>query len=311
MSSIVPIIVGPTGVGKTALSVLLAEHFPVEIVSADSRQIYKYMDIGTAKPDKSILKKIPHHFIDILEPNAYYSAGLFAKEARDVIQDILKRKNLPLVVGGSGLYIRALVDGIFESELRDEEMRRLLDEETEQYGLPAMYRRLQRIDPEYAGKISSTDQKRILRALEVWRLSGRKFSELQKETQKAEFEAAFFGLTTDRSLLYTRINQRVDRMLANGLLEEVQRLKEAGYTADLNALNTVGYKEVFAHLNKRLSYDEMVEQIKRNTRRYAKRQLTWFRQDKRIHWMDVHSMNDLERIAEQIVRQIKNYPLNI
>ena len=304
MASVVPIIVGPTAVGKTALSVLLSEHFPLEVVSADSRQIYKYMDIGTAKPDKAILQKIKHHFIDILEPDAYYSAGMFGKDARQVIKEIRDKGILPLVVGGSGLYIRALVDGLFEADLRDEALRRSLKEECGRVGLDRMYERLQKIDAPYAAKISPSDQKRILRALEVWELSGKKISELQKEKTPAEFVPLFFGLTAERPILYERINRRVDEMLKSGLLEEVEKLYDRGYTRGLNALNTVGYKEVFDYLEGKLNYNDMEEHIKRNTRRYAKRQLTWFRQDSRIRWIQVDTASHLDKAAEIISAQL-------
>ena len=303
MSFTVPIIVGPTAVGKTALSVLLSGYFSVEVVSADSRQIYKYMDIGTAKPDKSILEKIPHHFIDILEPDAYYSAGMYGKEARQVIWQIQQHGRIPLVVGGSGLYIRALVDGLFEADLRDDSLRKELADQTKRKGLPAMFEQLKAVDPLYAQKISPGDEKRILRALEVWELSGQRFSDLQKQTRKADFEPRFFGLTADRNILYERINRRVDKMLEQGLLDEVRRLRDAGYTPPLNALNTVGYKEAFAYLDGAISYEEMTEQIKRNSRRYAKRQLTWFRQDERIEWTEINSEKDLQNICREIARR--------
>ncbi len=307
MSFVVPFIIGPTAVGKTTLSILVAERFPVEIVSADSRQIYKYLNIGTAKPDKSILEKVKHHFVNMLEPDVYYSAGMYGKEARQIIRKIRQRGNIPLVVGGSGLYIRALVDGIFEADLRDEDLRRRLREQTKRVGLSAMYYRLQQVDPEYAQKISLTDQKRILRALEVWELSGQKFSELQKHTEKADFEPLFFGLTAERKILYERINHRVDIMLEQGLVEEVRQLKAAGFSPALNALNTVGYKEVFNYLDGRISYDEMAEQIKRHTRRYAKRQFTWFRQDNRVQWIEINREGDLKTSSEKLSAYLKKY----
>ncbi len=274
----------------------------MEIISADSRQIYRYMDIGTAKPDRSFRERVVHHFIDICNPDDYYSAGIFGKQARKIVDEIFSRGALPLVVGGSGFYIKALVDGIFESEVRDEQVRQQLDERVREQGLAALYARLQKVDPEYAAKISPNDRQRILRALEVYEVSGKPFSSFHRQKpEAADFEPVFWGLEMERTALYRRINQRVDEMLAKGLIDEVKSLLQRGYDASLNALNTVGYKEVIAYLQERLSYEEMRELIKRNTRRYAKRQGTWFRADKRIQWYRVETIQDVETLAQTII----------
>jgi tRNA dimethylallyltransferase len=301
----VHIIVGPTAVGKTALSLLIAEKRAVEIISADSRQIYRYMDIGTAKVSPEVRRQVPHHFIDICTPDEYYSAGMFGKQARQTVEEIVRRGKIPLVVGGSGFYIRALVDGIFELDARDESLRRQLEQRLQNEGLSALYRELQKVDPTYAAKISANDRQRILRSLEVFYVTGKPFSAWhEQKPEPAPFEAVFWGLTAERATLYRRINERVLRMLQEGLEEEVRRLLEMGYSPQLNALNTVGYKEVIEYLDGKFSRETMIELIQRNSRRYAKRQLTWFRADSRVHWHEVADTGDLKEIAEKILARL-------
>ncbi len=298
-------IVGPTAVGKTALSVKIAEKTGAEIISADSRQIYKYLDIGTAKVEDHLRQKIPHYLIDIRTPDQYFSAGQFADLAREIIRDIINRGKLPVVVGGSGLYIRALIDGFFSGKVRDESIRRILDEELGAKGLEALYQELMQVDPAYALKISPNDPHRILRALEVYRATGKPFTDWhKKKPAPAFFRPVQFGLTMERSLLYQRINQRVDEMLKFGLIDEVQKILQMGFSKELNALNTVGYKEVIQYINQEISYSEMLELIKRHTRQFAKRQLTWFKKDKRINWLDVSHITDWDAIAEKILKEL-------
>ncbi len=296
-------IVGPTAIGKTFLSERIAEKIRVEIISADSRQIYRYMDIGTAKPEKNFRQKVVHHFIDICDPDDYYSAGIFGREARQTIEKIFTDGDaLPLVVGGSGFYIKALVDGIFELQTRDELVRQKLEKRLEREGVGQLYAFLQQVDPVYAAKISANDRQRILRALEVYLTTGKPFSSFHaKKPQAADFKPVFWGLDTERKILYRRIENRVERMLKQGLIEEVQLLLNKGFRPELNALNTVGYKEVIQYFNRLLTYEQMVELIKRNSRRYAKRQLTWFRADNRINWYDAEKTANLEKLAEKIV----------
>jgi len=305
MSPKVPVIVGPTAAGKTALSLQLADLLNCQIISADSRQIYKYMNIGTAKVETEIQKRIPHHFIDIRDPDSYYSAGMYSKEARIKIDEIQQQNILPVIVGGSGLYIRALVDGIVELNAKDKEVRSELDKELDISGLAALYSELQKIDPAYASKISQNDPQRILRALEVFRVTNIPFSEWQAQKPvSAAIEPFFIGVTSPREVLYQRINNRVDQMFENGLIDEVRELENRGFSRNLNALNTVGYKEVFAHLSEEITYGEMVELIKRNTRRYSKRQMTWFNSDERIQWFTISAANELTKIARQIRQSI-------
>ncbi len=304
MKPTVIFIVGPTAAGKTALSLLLAEKLQGEIVSADSRQIYKYMNIGTAKPSKKELAQVPHHFIDILEPDEEYNVGKFFKDGRETISKIFSKGKTPIVTGGSGLYIRALIDGIFNAPEISPAIRKIVLSDLERHGSAYLYKKLSEIDPRYASKISANDPQRITRALEVYLSSGIPFSQWHhKKTDKAQFKPLMYGITMDRAELYTRINKRVDRMLTIGLIEEVKALQEKGFGASLNALKTVGYKEVFQYLDRRLDYDTMIEKIKQNTRNYAKRQITWFKKEKRIHWINMEDEKQKTAAADSIIKR--------
>jgi len=303
MKKKVLIIVGPTAVGKTSLSLVLAKRVThAEIISADSRQVYKLMDIGTAKPTPKELASVPHHFIDIKYPEEYYSAGKFGREARQVIDKLLNEAKRPLVVGGSGLYIRALVDGFFEKQVHDEHVKARLKKEIDEYGVAHLFERLVRVDPQSAEKIHPNDGHRIVRALEVYELTGEPLSSFQKqESRKANFEPMLIGLTRDREQLYKIIEQRVDQMLDKGFVQEVINLKNMGYHSELNAMHTVGYREVFDFLNQKINHEEMVRLIKQHSRNYAKRQMTWFNKDKRIKWFDVDLYPDFNKLCEQIL----------
>lgn len=306
MERIVIAIVGPTCSGKTDLSIQIAEKLDAEIISCDSRQIYKYLDIGTAKPDKISLQKIKHWFIDMLYPDQTYSAGKFEREAEEVIEDIYARNKIPLVVGGSGLYIKALIDGIVDPGPIDQNIRAELQEELAKKGRLALYEKLKQIDPELAQTMGPQNYKRVLRALEVFYTTGRKLSEFHKiSANKIKFKFIQFGITMDRQKLYERINLRVDRMIELGLIDETKRILDMGYSKELNSLNTVGYKEIIEYLENKISLERANELIKRNTRRYAKRQITWFRADERIIWIDVGKENALEVILKSI-EKIKN-----
>ena len=301
MKPAVIFIVGPTAVGKTRLALLLAQKIDAEIVSADSRQIYKNMDIGTAKPDREELAQVPHHFIDILYPDEDYNAGRYAKDARKTINEIVERGKTPLVAGGSGLYIKALIDGFFESPEIDPQVRRKVLRELEEYGATALYKKLVQVDAPYAAKISDNDPQRITRALEVYLSSGIPLSQWHKqEADKADFTPVMYGLIMERTALYEKIETRVDKMLQDGLVDEVKNLIDMGYSKDLNALNTVGYKEVIQYLEGACDYDEMAKLIKQHSRNYAKRQLTWFRKEKRIHWYNLDEKTFAE-IVEEII----------
>jgi len=283
------LIVGPTAVGKTAVSINLAKHLDCEIISADSRQVYKFMSIGTAKPTEKERAAVPHHFIDIKYPDEYYSAGQFGEEARACIEDVFARGKQPVVVGGSGLYIRALVNGFFGEQIADGVIKQSLKRELKELGLPALYLRLRKVDPVMAARLPETDAQRILRALEVYEITLKPFSSfLEKDSSPADFAPHFVGLNLDRAQLYDRINRRVDLMIEAGLVEEVRNLLKRGYGPGLNALRTVGYQEVIAHFDGALSYPDMVALIKQKSRNYAKRQITWFRKESRVRWHDIH-----------------------
>ncbi|MBN2425275.1 MAG: tRNA (adenosine(37)-N6)-dimethylallyltransferase MiaA [Calditrichaceae bacterium] len=298
-------IVGPTASGKTNLSLQIAEKYPVELISADSRQIYRFMDIGTAKPEKSILERFRHHFVNIFNPDEYYSAGRFGKEARHVIDEIFKKNRNPLVAGGSGFYIKALIDGIFDEDIKDEEIRDFLNHRLEKEGLPVLFNELAEKDTEYASRISANDTQRILRSLEVIYLTGKPFSAWHRQkTEAFPYKPVIIGLDVERKVLYERINRRVDDMIHKGLVDEAQAILDKGYSLKNNALNTVGYKEVIAYLNGEISMEEMIELIKRNTRRYAKRQMTWFRADKRILWRKADDPQIWEIIGQSMSLKI-------
>ena len=297
------VLVGPTGVGKTALSVQLADEIPVEIISADSRQIYKYLNIGTAKPSDEILARIPHHFIDMLEPDENYSAGQFGLQAREVIEQIFQREKIPLIVGGSGLYLKALLDGFFEGDVRDERIRNSLERRLEEEGSEPLYNDLVKLDKTAAAKIHPNNGQRIIRALEVCLTADAKFSDLQKKKlPDPDFTVLKFGINRPRSQLYADIDRRVDQMFENGLLAEVVGILERGFEKNLNSLNSVGYKEVIDYLEENLDFETCVKLIKQNSRRYAKRQLTWFRADDEIRWFMLDNKMGFREISRQIIK---------
>ncbi|HHW60932.1 MAG TPA: tRNA (adenosine(37)-N6)-dimethylallyltransferase MiaA [Syntrophomonadaceae bacterium] len=280
-------IVGPTAVGKTATAIQVAEKVGGEIISCDSMQVYRGMDIGTAKASIEEQQKIPHHLIDILSPDEDFSVADYQAMAKEKIQDITSRGKIPILVGGTGLYYQAVVDNyyFFPMESR-QQARRHLENMCADHGLAYLYQILSAVDQEYAIKIGPNDKKRIIRALEVYHLTGIPFSQFQIKNPHT-YKLLPIGLTMPRDLLYQRIEQRVDQMLAEGLVEEVYRLSQAGYNLDLNAMNALGYKQVYYYLQGWATWEEMVDEIKLETRRFAKRQCTWFRKDKRIHWFDV------------------------
>jgi len=294
-------IVGPTASGKTSASLLLAERLNGEIISADSRQIYKHLDIGTAKPTRADRKRVKHYFIDILEPDEEYSAGQFAKEARRVVERILEGRKLPILVGGSGLYVRSVIDGLFEGPGEDPEVRARLADQLAREGVESLFEGLKKVDPVTAAKMTEVKPRRVIRALEVYYITGKPLSEFHAEQEtKPEFTAIQVGLNWKRQELYDRINQRVDRMIADGFVDEVKSLRARGYDRRLNALNTVGYKEVFDYLDGSRSLEDTITLIKRNSRRFAKRQLTWFRADKRIQWVSMSRTKMLSEVEREI-----------
>ena len=303
------VICGPTAVGKTQMALELAEEFPaLEVISADSRQIFRYMDIGTAKPTLEERERLPHHFIDVVDPDEEYSAGIFGRDARKKVRNLYAAGRLPVVVGGSGLYIRSLVDGLFQGNVRDPEVKKRLRERADQEGLASLYAELQRVDPPAANRLHPNDLQRILRALEVFYVSGERMSDLHRRNQpETGIQPLFFALDRPRSELYRAIERRVDRMLAGGLLDEVENLRRMGYGRELQSQKTVGYRELHAYLDGEIPFAEAVRLIKRNTRRFAKRQLTWFRRDGRIRWLVVEgeeSWRQARRVLSGALRSL-------
>ncbi len=271
------ILAGPTAVGKTDLSLELAEQLRAEIISADSRQIYRQMTIGTAKPPPEALRRVPHHFIDELDLDEPFSAGHFAFAAWERMAEVLARGRVPLVVGGSTLYLYALQFGLAEIPDVDPSVRRWLNERLQTEGPEALYAELQRVDPQAAARLDPTKTQRVIRALEVYHGTGRPITCYYRHHRTAPYTFRTIVLYRERPELYERINRRVDQMLAAGLVDEVRSILEAGYSPDLDVLRTIGYQEVIAHLQGAYDQETMRRRIQRNTRRYAKRQLTWFR----------------------------------
>jgi tRNA dimethylallyltransferase len=302
------LIVGPTCSGKTYLSLKLSELIPSEIISADSRQFYKFLNLGTAKPSKEELHKIPHHFIDFLKPSETYNVSRFEKDAEKTIEIIFKKNKMPIVVAGSGLYIKALIDGIFDTADKDEEYRGELLQKRKEFGNEFLYEELKKVDPVSAAKMLPQNWKRVMRALEVFHTTGEpiwKHHQKQALSKAKKYNFKQVGLNWDRKILYDNIDRRVDEMIENGLIDEVKNILKKGFNKNLNSLNTVGYKEIIQYLDGEISLERAIELIKRNTRHYAKRQLTWFRKDKRIEWSDVNEFSDLDQFAEQIVASLK------
>lgn len=299
------VICGPTATGKTDTAVQIAKRMRGEIVSADSMLVYQGMDIGTAKPTAAQMCGIPHYLINIIEPDQEYNAALFQVQARAVIADILKRRKLPLLVGGTGLYIRAVIDNYDFSGSSSELYRKELQNEAADHGSALLHQRLQEIDPGAAAKLHPNDTRRIIRALEVYKLTGKPISTFHKIDQPGRpiYNLLMFGLTSDREKLYQRIEQRVDQMIKSGLVEEVQRLLNRGFSPELSSMRGLGYKEIAQYLAGRLSLVQAVDILKRNTRRFAKRQMTWFRRDKRIRWLDP----DRDDVAEAIILEINRF----
>ncbi|MCI8362506.1 MAG: tRNA (adenosine(37)-N6)-dimethylallyltransferase MiaA [Clostridia bacterium] len=297
------IIGGPTASGKTSLSIELAKKINGEIISADSMQIYKDMNIGTAKPEKEEMQGILHHMLDFVSPEERYSVADYNKQAKKAIKEILKKGKVPIVVGGTGLYIETLIYEIeFLNIETDLEYRKELEKIAEEKGLEYLYNKAQKIDKTAMEKISINDKKRILRVLELYHQTGKTKTQLDKESRKEpEYDYKLFAIDIDREILYDRINRRVDIMLEKGLVQEVENICEK-YNEFPTAMQGLGYKEVVEYLEGQATYEEMVEKIKTESRRYAKRQLTWFRKYKNLTWL-----NGLEAAEKNIDIIINKY----
>lgn len=291
------LIVGPTAVGKSRVAMALADIFYGEVVSADSMQVYRYMDIGTAKPSRDDLEKVHHYLIDIRNPDEDFDAAQFREEASNAITEIVGRRMVPIVSGGTGLYIRTLTEGIFEAPKVDKELREKLRKEGEELGISALYKKLVDVDPAARG-IDPLNPHRIIRALEVFYLTGRSISEYHREHAFSErpFISLKIGLMKDREALYRDIDKRVDCMIKAGFIDEVVGIIKMGYSSDLKSMNSIGYSHICNYLKGRYSLEEATVTMSRETRHYAKRQMTWFKRDNDITWFDVNEGDYLERI---------------
>ena len=299
------IILGQTAVGKSKLAMELAKKLDGEIISADSMQVYTGMDIGTAKPTKKELAEVPHHLIDAIAPDKIWSVSDFVFQTKTIIKEIIDRGKLPIIVGGTGLYLNALIEGYaFPLIEANYEIRKRLEGEAKAFGSEHLYERLKKLDPDAATKIHFNDTKRMIRALEVIETTGKPMSQAQtKNEDSLPYELIVVGLEMDRKKLYEKIEARVDQMLEAGLVDEVRNLIKDGYDDKLSSMQAIGYKEVVAHLQGKYSYDEMVGILKQNTRNFAKRQMTWFRRFKNVNWINMEEMK-IETILD-LVKEMK------
>ncbi len=303
------VIVGPTAVGKSRIAIEIAKRFETEIVTADSRQVYRGMDIGTDKPSRASWQGISHHLIDLVNPDDTFNTGLFRQHAVEAIGRLYQHRQLPLVVGGTGLYVRTLLQGLCEAPASDPVMRAQLRAEAQEEGPDRFYARLVAVDPTTAARLHPRDTSKVIRALEVHRLSGRTMSDFQEQHGFAErpFSALVIGLNRERSALYRRIEERIDWQLAHGLLEETKRLLDQGYTRDCAAMKGLGYRQVAAYLAGEYDQAEMVRRFKRDTRRFSKRQMTWFRREPSIDWLMVPEPETFEETADRVTHRIERY----
>lgn len=299
---------GPTAVGKTELSIKLAKELNGEIISADSMQIYKYMDIGSAKVTKDEMNGVKHHLIDIIEPDIPFSVADFKEYGDKAIKAILNKNKFPIIAGGTGLYINSLTCNMtFTEAEKDEEYRIYLEKLCDENGNNYVHEMLKEIDPISYKEIHPNNRKRVIRALEVYKLTGKPFSSYNagEDFYKSDYDVYYFVLTMNRERLYNRINKRVDIMIENGLLDECIKLKKMGYTPYMQSMQGIGYKEMLYYLDGQISLEDAINMIKQGSRNYAKRQLTWFRRDKRCIFLDKDLLTD-EEILNKVLNDIRN-----
>jgi len=300
------ILAGPTAIGKTEISIKLAQRLNGEIISADSMQIYKYMDVGSAKISKEEMQGVPHHLVDIIEPSEEFSVAEFKARAQGAIEGITNKDKLPMLVGGTGFYINSLIYNYsFASTNKDELYREYLTKLADEKGKEYVHDLLIDIDEESYNKLYPNDLKRVIRALEVYKVSGKPMSEFKSEQNILDipYNVHYFVLNMDRQKLYNNINLRVDIMMKNNLIDEVIQLKEMGYNSDMQSMKGIGYKELLYYLNNEISLNEAVEMIKQGSRNYAKRQLTWFRKDSRVNWVNKDDFSSDDEIVDYIISQ--------
>ena len=294
------ILTGPTAVGKTQVAYEAALRLKGEIISCDSMQVYRGMDIGTSKPPMEYLNRVPHHLINILEPTESFDAARYRARALQAIERVLQRNRFPIVVGGTGLYLRVLVNGIFECPSTDPVLRQKLYQEAETAGKEVLYQRLKQVDPKSADGIHPNDLRKVIRGLEVFYQGEQPISKLKsrRSSLKNAYQIQIVGLNRPRKILYQRIDERVDQMFAKGLVQECQQLIKQPLSQ--TAKQALGYKEVFQHLEGKVSLGQTIQLVKRNTRRYAKRQLTWFRHEPGIQWIEINEEDSVEKIVERV-----------
>jgi tRNA dimethylallyltransferase len=300
------ILSGPTGIGKTAISLKLAKELNGEIISSDSMQIYKYMDVGSAKISKEEMQGIPHHLINVVEPDEEFSVAKFKTLAEEDIEDISIRGKYPIIVGGTGLYINSLIFNYsFTGTYKDNDYRKSLEVLANEKGKKFVHNLLKDRDVDSYNKLYPNDLKRVIRALEVYKLSGKTIGELNKEQDiyDVPYNIHYYVLNMDRDKLYERINKRVDEMISSGLIKEVINLKEKGYNSNMQSMKGIGYKEILYYLDNKISLEEAINMIKQGSRNYAKRQLTWFRKDNRTKWIEKDNLTE-DEIVKFIINDI-------
>ncbi len=297
-------IVGPTAIGKSALAAKLANRIRGEIISCDSMQVYKGTRILSQAPAMPLRKNIKHYLLEVLNPKEEYNVGIFRNETTRLIKSILRRGRIPIVVGGSGLYIKALIDGLFPSPQADLKFRNRMQTYILRHGSKKLYAKLANLDPETTGRIHPNDSRRIIRALEIYKSTGKTMTELKKETKglAGKYNISTYGLTMPREKVYSNINSRVDRIFKDGVINEVKRLRKIALSK--TAREILGFKEICGYLDGEYDLDTAKELLKRNTRHFAKRQLTWFRPDKRIRWFDLSRLSD-KKVISEIIKEVR------
>lgn len=303
------ILVGPTAVGKTDLSIQIAKNINGEIISADSMQIYKYMDIGSAKITEDEMNGVKHYLIDEITPDTEFSVSDFQKLAKKYIKEIYNKSKIPVIVGGTGLYINSLLYNLdFSKTISNIDYRNELTEKANKYGNEYIYDILKEVDPNSLSRIHLNDTKRIIRALEIYKETGKPMSHFYNNFRErnTDYDVAYIALNMERIKLYDRVNKRVDIMINNGLIEEVQNLLDKGFDKNLVSMQGLGYKEIVSYLEGVFSLDVAIEILKRDTRRYAKRQLTWFRRDENVHWVNIDNFKDRNEVLEHVLHYIKD-----
>jgi tRNA dimethylallyltransferase len=301
--------VGPTAVGKSRVAVEVAKAFETEILTADSRQVYRGMDVGTDKPVLEARQGVPHRLIDLVDPDKSFNAGLYRRQAVDEIERLYRNRRLPLVVGGTGLYVRTLLKGLCDAPPADPIVRAALRQESKDQGFDHLYARLVDVDPAAAARLHPRDESKVIRALEVHQLSGRRMSEFQQEHGFAErpFSALIIGLNRERGALYRRIEERIDWQMAHGLTEETKQLLAQGYQRDSAAMKGLGYRQVAEHLAGEYDVAEMVRRFKRDTRHFSKRQMTWFRKEPGIQWLTIKESESVQHTAALVIGKVDRF----